>query len=187
MPRRKMPARYKSGPKKGQFKPSGRRTTRLRASRNPGHAKPNGTRRGMRRKTARRAYMPVRRRRTRRNQPTNKELNQVIIYSAIAAFAQPYVSKFLSGATGSPMAASYGTISVLGIAGFMLSKKAKTKAAGYGLLGVTFAKLASEILKATGLGESGSAFLPKRDVIMRLPKRVNIPSMNPVGRIVVPG
>ena len=185
MPRRKMPARYKSGPKKGQFKPSGRTTRRRTARSNPGHT---GTRKGMQRKTARRAYMPpTRRRKSRRNQPTRKELNSVILYSAIAAFAQPYVKNVIAKATNSPMAASYGTIAALGVAGFMLTKKASTKAAGYGLLGVTFAKLASEIGSATGLFESGSGFVPSRDVIRRLPRRVSIPSMNPVGRIVVPG
>ena len=39
---------------------------------------------------------------------------------------------------------------------------------------------------ATGMFESGAGFVSKSKVMQRLPQRVSIPNMNPVGRIVVP-
>lgn len=166
--------------RKGQFMKKSRATKRRKS-----------TRKGMKRKTARRAYMkksaPRRRRRSRKN-PPKKVLTSVILWSSLTAFGQGYVKSYLAKATGSPMAASYGTIAAVGALGYWLMKKAKTTPAGYAVLGVAFAKLAGEIGSATGLfNESGAGFVPKSSVIRRLPKRVNIPSMNPVGRIVVPG
>lgn len=167
---------------KGRFIKKGRRNApkRRRAS----------TKKGMRRKTARRAYMKTaapKRRRARRN-PPQKQLMSVVLWSSLTAFGQGYVKSYLAKATGSPQAASYGTIAAVGALGYWLMKKAKTTPAGYAVLGVAFAKLAGEIGSATGLfQESGAGFVPKSAVIRRLPKRVNIPAMNPVGRIVVPG
>lgn len=167
---------------KGRFKKGRKNAPKRRRS---------STKKGMRRKTARRAYMktaaPTRRRRTQKN-PPKKQLMSVVLWSSIAAFSQGYVKTYLGKATGSPMAASYGTIAAVGALGWWLMKKAKTTPAGYAVLGVAFAKLAGEIGSATGLfQESGSGFVPKSQVVRRLPKRVNIPAMNPVGRIVVPG
>jgi hypothetical protein len=182
--RRKMPARYKSGPKKGQFKPKGRTTTtRPRARR-------NSTRKGGVRKTARRAYMrraPVRRRRTRRNSPANgKAMMSVITYAAVVAIGGSYVKRYLAQATGSPMAANYGSVAAIGALGYWLTKKAKTKPGGYAVLGVAFAHLAEELGKATGLFEAGAGFMPKSQVVRRLPQRVNIQRPNPVANIYVP-
>ena len=184
MARKKMPARYKSGPKKGQFKP--------KASRNaPSKKRRSSTKKGGVRKTARRAYMksaanpPYKKRKARKN-TTQKQLMSVILWSSITAFGQGVVKGYIGKLTNSPVAANYGTIAAVGWLGFHLTKKVRTQPAGYAVMGVAFAKLASEIGSATGLFESGAGFVPKSQVMQRLPNRVSIPSMNPVGRIVVP-
>ena len=183
MAKRKMPARYKTGPKKGQFKPKGAKTKSRRNA-------PKKSHKGGRRVTARRAYMksnPPKRRKARRNTPTNKEIMSVILWASVTAFAQGYVKNTIGAATGSPMAASYGTVAAVGGLGWYLTKKVKTRPAGYAVLGVAFAQLAQSLGAATGLfPESGAGFVSKSKVMQRLPKRVSIPSMNPVGRIVVP-
>ena len=186
MAARKTPARYKSGPKKGQFKPTARRksTTRTRARR-------NSTRKGQRRITARRAYSrtrpnPPRRRRARRNDTTKKQLTSVALYAAIAAIGSSYAKRYLGTATGSPMAASYGSVAALGFLGMYLTKKASTKPAGYAVLGVAFAHLAEELASATGMFETGAGFMAKNKVIRRLPRRVTVPKRNPLANIYVP-
>lgn len=183
MARRKMPARYKSGSKKGQFKPKG--------SRNAPKKRRSSTKKGGMRKTSRRAYMskanpPKKQRRARANSTTQKQLMSVILWSSVTAFGQGIVQKYLGQLTGSPMAANYGTIAAVGYLGMHLTKKVRTQPAGYAVMGVAFAKLATQLGAATGLFESGSGFVPKSQIMQRLPQRVSIPNMNPVGRIVVP-
>ncbi len=107
MARRKMPARYKSGPKKGQFKPKSSRNA-------PSKKRRSSTKKGGVRKTARRSYMksahdPPRRRKAGKN-TTQKQLMSVILWSSITAFGQGVVKGYLGKLTGSPVAANYGTI-----------------------------------------------------------------------------
>jgi hypothetical protein len=183
MARRKMPARHKSGPKKGQFKAKGRSTSPRRKKR----ARRNGTKRGAMRKTSRRAYAP--KRKARRNSPNGangKAMTSVITYAAVVAIGGSYVKRYLAQATGSPMAANYGSVAAIGALGYWLTKKAKTRPGGYAVLGVAFAHLAEEIGKATGLFETGGGFMPKSQVVRRLPRRVNIQRNNPVANIYVP-
>ena len=140
MARRKMPARYKSGSKKGQFKPKG--------SRNAPKKRRSSTKKGGMRKTSRRAYMskanpPKKRRYGARKNTTQKQLMSVILWSAVTAFGQGVVKKYLGQLTGSPAAANYGTIAAVGWLGFYLTKKVRTQPAGYAVMGVAFAKLAS--------------------------------------------
>jgi len=184
---KRMPARYKSGPKKGQFKPKSSRSTKSRARR-------NGTKKGQVRKTrakGRRAYTkraPAKRK-ARRNSPAmnSKALMQVIGWSTVTAFGQGYVRSYLSRATNSPAMASYGTTAVIGWLGYWLTKKAKTKPAGYAVLGVAFGQLAQEIGTASGIfSESGAGFVPRSQVMRNPPRRVNVGRINPVASIVVP-
>jgi hypothetical protein len=184
MARRKMPARYKSGPKKGQFKPKGRRNAPRKKTKK--RARRNGTKAGQMRKTSRRAYRP--KRKGRRNSPgvNGKAMTSVITYAAVVAIGGSYVKRYLAQATGSPMAANYGSVAAIGALGYWLTKKAKTRPGGYAVLGVAFAHLAEELGKATGLFETGGGFMPKSQVVRRLPRRVNIQRTNPVANIYVP-
>ena len=161
-----------------------KKATRKKARKNPPK---RSTKKGGRRKTARRAYMKsAPKRRSRRNPPSNKQLTSVVLWASLTALGKGYVSKMLGQATGSPQVANYGTIAAIGALGYWLTRKAKTEPAGYAVLGLAFGQLAGEIGSATGLVESGAGFLPKSQVMKRLPKRVYIPAKNPVGRIVVP-
>jgi hypothetical protein len=116
-----------------------------------------------------------------------KALMQVIGWSAVTAFGQGYVRSYLASATNSPAMAAYGTTAAVGWLGFYLTKKAKTKAAGYAVLGVAFGQLAQQIGTASGIfTESGAGFVPRAQVVRQPPRRVNVGRLNPVASIVVP-
>ena len=144
-----------------------------------------GTKRGMTRKTARKAYLP-RRRRAKRN-PTAKEMTSVLVWGAGAAIGGSYVSRYLSTLTPDPMVAEWGTTLALGALGWWLTMKARTTPAGYAVLGIAMSHAAESVAKRTAIWpESGQNFVNRSKVVRKLPKTVSVQAPNPIGSIVVP-
>lgn len=151
-------------------------------------ARKKSTRKGMKRKTARRAYAPKKstRRRARRN-PTTRDYTQVVVWGAGAAIGSSYVRRYLGNVTGSPMAADWGTTTVLAAVGWWLTNKKRTTPAGYALLGIAMAHAGEALARQTGLvPETGQNFVNRSKIVRPLPAKVSVPQNNPIARIIVP-
>lgn len=164
--------------KKGQFIKKGAGAKKARR---------NGTKKGGARKTARKAYTrkPKRSYKARSN-PAMGSMGSVIAYSSIVALGGTYLKTALGKVTDSPQVVNYGAIAAIGALGMYLTKKAKTKPAGYAVLGIAVAHLAEQVKAMVMPPESGAGFMSKSKVVRRLPQRVNIAQPNPVSRIYVP-
>ena len=186
---RRSPARYKTGPKKGQFKPRGN----PRAA-SAGRAKRGATKtRG--RTTLAKARAPRARTRRRARQNPVFKMNALVSTAAaslgVVLYGQ-FVTPYVVGKWGANTA-EWVSVAAVGGTGLWLTmakggKWAKTRPAGYALLGVAltslFAKLAVQVKAMTET--AGSPFVPRSSVVQQLPRRVSVPQYNPVARVVVP-
>ncbi len=194
---RRTPARHRSGPKRGQFKKTRRNAPKRRATTKratKARRKPATSRRRPTRSRA--SSAASRRRRGRRNPAMNGSIWQIAIWAAGASLVgnlaaqSEFVRKLGAFA---PWVIPVGT----GAAGIYLARKAKTKPAGYALLGIAAAQLAQVALitwttpaspvQALGFAQSGSGWLPRSAIAQPLPQRVRVPRTSPVSHIVVPG
>ena len=209
-------------------------TRRARDSKGRFKKKKRSTRKGQVRKTARRAYTkrrknarsargthqtsrtlthrrkksPARSRTRRRNQPA--QLGSIAVWAGIATLVGQYGKKMIGQWTAAPNAATYGSIATVGAIGWWLTNKAKTKPAGYALIGIAMGQLASDLMNkwmpapevvptvpvgvgtvagANGLPATNSegAFTSLGNIYDPLPSKVSVPGINPVANIVVPG
>lgn len=199
--KRKMPARYKTGPKKGQFKPSKRRKNPVRstsaragrtssASARAGRGAKGTTSRAGSKYSSRVRSRPAKRkaRRTaRRNAPMTGIWN-VAATAAIATVAQGFGAPFLSKWMG-PAGAKWTATAAIGATGWWMLGKAKTKPAGYALLGIATGDAVAQLLQMwlmpSGIPSQGG-YVPASSVVRNLPYQVNVPTLNPVGAISVP-
>jgi len=119
-----------------------------------------------------------------------KDLMQVALWAAGATVGAAYVSPMLGRVLPAAMRPWLGWITTLavGAGGLWLTRKAKTKNAGYAVVGIAAgqaaAQLASQFLAPT---TSEGAFIPRRRIVRPIPQNVQTPYMNPVANIVVPG
>lgn len=195
MAKRKMPPRYKSGPKKGQFKPRANRRGSTASTRSPSRGRTSRAASKTRGRSAtlsqRKARKPAARRYARKNPPTADLVSVAAASGAVVAWGQ-FVTPWILEKYGSN-AAEWTGIGVVGLSGAYLTmakggRWAKARPAGYALLGVAFTalfgKVAGYVKQATEA--AGSPFVPSASVYQPLPRKMNVPNYNPVARVVVP-
>lgn len=187
MAKRKTPARYKSGPKKGQFKP--RKNRRIGGSRSPSRGRVSRAASKSRGRTT--LKQAKRRKYAKKNPPVNDLLSVAAASAGVVLWGQ-FVTPYIVEKWGAKQAEWVG-IGVVGATGAFLTmaKKgrwAKQRPAGYALLGVAFAalfgKVAAQVKAMTEA--AGSPFVPRASVYQPLPRKMNVPNYNPVARVVVP-
>ena len=189
MAKRKTPARYKSGPKKGQFKP--RKNRRVGSTRTASRGRVSRAATKTRGRTTLKSAKRRKYSRAKSNPPT-KDLMSVAAASAGVVLWGQFVTPWILEKYGAKTA-EWAGIGAVGLTGAWLTmaKKgvwAKQRPAGYALLGIAFAALFGKVAaQVKSMTESaGSPFVPRASVYQPLPRKMNVPNYNPVARVVVP-